>query len=91
MPQKSGVEVATRVANGEADIGMTLMAEIMSVAGVRVAGPLPPPLGHDTTYAAAVAASCAAPAPARALIARCIDRANRELWRTAGFFPPEPA
>jgi molybdate transport system substrate-binding protein len=89
MPQKSGVEVATRVAEGQADIGMTLVAEIMSVAGVRVAGPLPPPLGHDTTYAAAVSALCRAPEPARALIARCVDPANRDLWRTAGFFPPE--
>ena len=29
MPQQSGGEVATRVANGEADLGMTLIAEIV--------------------------------------------------------------
>lgn len=90
MPQKSGVEVATRVAEGQADMGMTLMAEIMSVAGVRVAGPLPPPLGHDTTYAAAVAPSCATPEAARVLVARFVDPANRDVWRAAGFSPPGP-
>jgi molybdate transport system substrate-binding protein len=91
MPQQSGVEVATRVAEGQADLGMTLIAEIMSVAGVRVVGPLPPPLGHDTTYCAAIAASCAAPEPARTLIARFVDPQNRDIWRSAGFFPPGAA
>jgi molybdate transport system substrate-binding protein len=90
IPQKSGVEVATRVAEGQAEIGMTLMAEIVSVAGVRIVGPLPPPLGHDATYCAGVMTSCATPEPAGALISRFVDPANRDLWRAAGFFPPGP-
>ena len=60
MPQQSGGEVANRVANGEADIGMTLIAEIVPIQGARVIGPLPAPLGNDTTYAAAVTAGSAA-------------------------------
>ena len=36
MPQQSGGEVANRVANGEADIGMTLIAEIVPIQGARV-------------------------------------------------------
>ena len=59
MPQQSGGEVANRVANGEADIGMTLIAEIVPIQGARVIGPLPAPLGNDTTYAAAVMAAAA--------------------------------
>ncbi len=38
MPQQSGGEVANRVANGEADIGMTLIAEIVPIKGARVIG-----------------------------------------------------
>jgi molybdate transport system substrate-binding protein len=40
--QGGGVAVATAVANGEADMAVTLMSEILSVPGVDVAGPLPP-------------------------------------------------
>ena len=64
MPQQSGGEVANRVANGEADIGMTLIAEIVPIQGARVIGPLPAPLGNDTTYAAAVTAGSAPRTPA---------------------------
>ena len=42
MPQQSGGEVADRVAEGEADIGMTLIAEIVPIKGARILGPLPP-------------------------------------------------
>ncbi len=41
MPQQSGGEVANRVASGEADIGMTLIAEIVPIQGAHVIGPLP--------------------------------------------------
>jgi len=91
MPQQSGVEVATRVADGTADIGLTLIAEIMSVAGARVVGPLPSPLGHDAAYSAGISALSPAPEAARALIARFIDPANRGAWQAAGFVPPEAA
>ena len=33
---------------------MTLIAEIVPIQGAHVIGPLPAPLGNDTTYAAAV-------------------------------------
>ena len=64
MPQQSGGEVAERVAEGKADIGMTLIAEIVPIKGARVLGPLPAPLGNDTTYAAAIMASSGARAAA---------------------------
>ena len=41
MPQQTGGEVASRVAEGEADIGMTLIAEIVPIKGAHVIGPLP--------------------------------------------------
>ena len=76
MPQKSGGEVATRVAEGQADIGLTLIAEIVPIPGVRVVGKIPAPLGNDTTYAAGISSDCA-------------DQAGgRRLHRRAGAIPP---
>jgi len=89
MPQKSGGEVATRVAEGQADIGLTLIAEIVPISGVRVVGKIPPPLGNDTTYAAGISTSCADPAAAAAFIAALAQPAEREVWTAAGFERPE--
>ena len=84
LPQQSGVEVARRVANGEADIGMTLMPEIVPVTGARNLGPLPKPLGLDTTYCIAVMATCAAPDAGRAFIAALAREEARVIWTEAG-------
>jgi molybdate transport system substrate-binding protein len=89
MPQQSGVEVARRVAEGKADIGLTLTGEIASVEGVVVAGPLPPPHGHETTYCAAVSAASDAREAAAGFIAALTAPATRDTWRGAGFdLPP---
>ncbi|MGH6770696.1 MAG: molybdate ABC transporter substrate-binding protein [Xanthobacteraceae bacterium] len=88
MPQQSGGEVATRVANGEADIGMTLIAEIVPVQGTRVLGSLPAPLGNDTTYCAAVMRASAAPDAAAGFIAALRQPEERSRWEAAGFTLP---
>jgi molybdate transport system substrate-binding protein len=88
MPQQSGGEVATRVANGEADIGMTLIAEIVPIKGARVLGPLPAPLGNDTTYAAAVMTAIHEHDAARGFIAALMQPAARPIWEAAGFTLP---
>jgi molybdate transport system substrate-binding protein len=85
MPQQTGGEVATRVANGEADIGMTLIAEIVPIKGARVLGPLPAPLGNDTTYCAAVMAESKARGAALAFIAALRRPDRRTVWAQAGF------
>jgi len=89
MPQKSGGEVATRVAEGQADIGLTLIAEIVPISGVRVVGKIPPPLGNDTIYAGGISAGCAGPGGAGAFIAALAQPAEREVWTAAGFERPE--
>jgi molybdate transport system substrate-binding protein len=85
MPQKSGGEVAARVAEGRADLGLTLIAEIVPVEGARVIGKIPPPLGNDTTYAAGISGSCRDRTGAAAFIAALVDPAAREVWTAAGF------
>jgi molybdate transport system substrate-binding protein len=85
MPQSSGGEVAARVAEGKADLGLTLIAELVPVAGVRVIGRIPAPLGNDTTYAAGISSACADRAAAAAFIAVLVRRAEDDVWTTAGF------
>ena len=59
IPQKSGGEVAARVAEGKADVGLTLIGEIAPVKGARVIGKLPAPFGSDTIYAGGISTGCA--------------------------------
>lgn len=83
--QQNGVEVARRVVEGKADLGLTLSGEVASVEGAVIAGALPPPYGQDTTYTAAVSAGSAAAEAGRAFIAALTRPAAREIWTRAGF------
>jgi molybdate transport system substrate-binding protein len=85
MPQQNGGEVARRVAEGKADIGMTLTAEIVPIAGVRAIGPLPKPLGSDTTYCAGVMATSNARGAALDFIAALKRPDRHTIWKDAGF------
>ena len=86
--QQNGVEVARRVVEGNADLGLTLSGEVASVEGAAIAGPIPPPYGQDTTYTAGVSAGSAARTPA--CLRRGADRsAARETWRKSGFEVPQ--
>ena len=85
--QKSGAEVARRVVEGSADIGLTLIGEIASVKGARVIGKLPPPFGLDTVYAGGVSTTSQKPEAAAAFIAALAHPEAREVWAAAGFEP----
>jgi molybdate transport system substrate-binding protein len=85
LPQQSGVEVARRVVEGQAEIGLTLSGEVASVKGAAIAGPLPPPLGQDTIYCAAVMAGSAEKAAAVDFIKALTRPGTRERWKQAGF------
>jgi molybdate transport system substrate-binding protein len=80
-----GGDVAECVARGEADIGITFISEMLPVAGVVVAGPLPAEYGNDTTYCAALPLICRAPEPARALIEMLLQPGAQAAWTSAGF------
>ena len=66
---------------------MTLIAEIVPIKGAHVLGPLPSPLGNDTTYAAAVMNDSAEPDAAAAFIAALRHEQARDAWTAAGFKP----
>jgi molybdate transport system substrate-binding protein len=85
--QKSGVAAAAAVAGGEADLAMTFVPELLQAEGVRILGPLPPPYGHETAYAAAVASDSSRKDSATAFIAALKTPAAREVFAKAGFEP----
>jgi molybdate transport system substrate-binding protein len=85
VAQKSGVAAADAVGRGEADLAMTFIPELLQGNGVRVLGPLPPPYGHATAYAAGVSARSGFPDASRAFIAVLTAPDARSVWAAAGF------
>ena len=64
-----GGYVAEKVANGEAEIAIHQISEILPVKGVTFAGPLPDEIQNYTVYAAGLSATARDPAAAQAWIA----------------------
>lgn len=60
--------VATRVMNGEADIALHQISEILAVPGAVLVGPVPAAIQNYTVYAGAVSARAKEPEAARALL-----------------------
>ncbi len=60
--------VAEHIANGEAELGIAQISEIIPVKGVTLVGPLPAEIQNYTTYAAGIAASAKQAEAAGALI-----------------------
>ena len=89
MLTKGGREAAIEVAEGRAEMAIVFISEIMPVKGVKLAGPLPPPLQDYSVYAAAIPASSTDAAAARAFIAALTSAAMAERWKAAGFEPPK--
>jgi molybdate transport system substrate-binding protein len=83
--QKSGVAAGACVGRGEADLALTFIPELLQAEGARILGPLPPPFGHATAYAAAVSAASPRGDAARAFIAALTAPSARDVWVNAGF------
>ena len=86
---KGGREAAVEVAEGRAELAIVFISEAVAVKGVRLAGPLPPPLQDYSVYAAAIPASSTDPAAARAFVAALASAEMAERWRSNGFEPPK--
>jgi molybdate transport system substrate-binding protein len=80
-----GLDVARRVADGEAELGLTIVSEILAVPAARFAAPLPEELQNYITYVAAIPSRCRAPAPARRLLNALTDADARPVWSASGF------
>jgi molybdate transport system substrate-binding protein len=65
---KTPAEVGALVANGEAEIGVHVIVELVSVAGIDIVGPLPGDLQNIIVFAAAVMANAKDAEAAKALV-----------------------
>ncbi len=63
-----GGEVASHIADGEAELGIHQISEILPVPGVTLVGPLPAEIQNFTVYAAGVATAAKDGAVARGLV-----------------------
>ena len=67
-PQPTSNPAAKAVANGEAELGITAISEILPYAGAEVAGPLPAEIQFYSVSTAGVAANSKVSEAARAVI-----------------------
>jgi molybdate transport system substrate-binding protein len=82
------VVVCDIVARGEADIGIQQISEIVPVAGVGLAGPLPPDIQHMTIFSAAVASHSRKPDLAHQFVRYLVSDAARPAIAAGGMEPP---
>jgi molybdate transport system substrate-binding protein len=79
--------VAERLVNGEADLAIHQISEILPVAGVTLVGPLPDAIQNYTTYAGAVSSRAANPEAAKAFLAALGGQQALEVLRSKGMAP----
>jgi molybdate transport system substrate-binding protein len=78
---------AHAVANGEAEIGMTQISEILPYAGAELVGPFPSEIQLTTTFATAVGAAAQQPEAAKALIKFLTAPAAAGVFKAKGLDP----
>lgn len=73
------------IAKGTIELGLFNISEILPVAGVRLAGPLPQELQKYLTFAGALHVRSAAPEAGRAYLRYLQSASAAEAWRLGGF------
>jgi molybdate transport system substrate-binding protein len=85
---KQGGYVAELVANGEAEVAVHQISEIVPVKGVVLVGPLPAEVQNFTTYTAAIGANAKDAAAAKALVERLAGPAAGPILKAKGMEKP---
>jgi molybdate transport system substrate-binding protein len=85
---KAGGYVAELVANGEAEIAIHQISEIVPVKGVTLAGPLPAEIQNSTIYAGGIASAAKDGAAAKALLAFLAGSAIDPILKSKGMQKP---
>jgi molybdate transport system substrate-binding protein len=78
---------AHAVANGEAEIGMTQISEILPYAGAELVGPFPADIQLVTSFAAAVGTNAIQSPPAQALIKFLTAPSAAPVYKAKGLDP----
>ena len=84
MPIASGPLTAETVAKGEAEIGITPIAELLAVKGVELVGPLPAEVQNYIVQVAGVGSNAAQDAAARDLLRFLAAPENRHVMTEKG-------
>ncbi|HEY2185136.1 MAG TPA: substrate-binding domain-containing protein [Xanthobacteraceae bacterium] len=84
----AGGAVAAHIANGEAELGIHQISEILPVKGVTLVGPLPADLQNYTIYAAALSTNAKEPDAAKALLATLTGPAAAGVLKSKGMEAP---
>ena len=82
-----GVPVATLVANGDADLGIQQLSELIGQPGIEVVGPLPPEIQAVTVFSAGVSTTSAEREAAETLVAYLASAATEAAKRRHGMEP----
>jgi len=82
-----GAGVADAVAKGEAELGITFIAELSPNKGVKIAGPLPNEIQLPTNYVAAIPRVSANQDAARAFIQAMTAPGGEAVFKGAGLQP----
>jgi len=75
------------IASGQATLGIFPKSEIVSGAGIALAGPLPAALQLTIIYGAGVTSASAVAGPAAEFIQYLIEPDSRKVWMACGFDP----
>jgi len=86
-PQPTSNPAAKAVANGEAELGITQISEILPYPGAELVGPIPADIQLYTVYPAAIAADTKAPDAAKALIKFLTAPAAVAVLKAKGLSP----
>jgi len=86
-----GSEVADAVAKGDAELGISFIAELAPNKGVKIAGPLPDAIQSPTDYVAAVLSVSANADAARAFVQSMASPAGGAVFKAAGLTVLSPA
>ena len=85
------VVVCAAVANGEAELGLQQIAEIVAVPGVDLVGPLPAEIQHTTVFSAAVPSAAPRPDLARDFITFLASPTAKAVVAAHGMEPTQTA
>jgi molybdate transport system substrate-binding protein len=82
--------VGVVVANGEAEIGVHIVQEVISVAGIEIVGPLPGDLQNTIVFAAAIMGGTESAEAAKALVSFLRTPEAAAVIKTKGMEPAAP-
>jgi molybdate transport system substrate-binding protein len=87
---KTPAEVGVLVANGEAEIGVHIIVELISVAGIDLVGPLPGDLQNTIVFSAAIMSGAKDAATAKALVDLLRTPESAKVIKAKGMEPATP-